>query len=136
MPHHVTQRGNRRQQTFFNEGDYGAYLELMAEWCREEGVAIWSYCLTPNRTLLVAVPSWPAPDSRTGRTDVIPSSFRGASTGVYARYRLQPVVGPAFMPGGPRLQICLFVWTASLSSPFTGILASMDGHSKEARQRA
>jgi len=25
MPHHVTQRGNRRQQTFFNEGDYPAY---------------------------------------------------------------------------------------------------------------
>ena len=38
MPHHVTQRGNRRQQTFFNDGDYAAYLELMAEWCREKGV--------------------------------------------------------------------------------------------------
>ena len=37
MPHHVTQRGNRRQQTFFNDGDYAAYLELMAEWCRERG---------------------------------------------------------------------------------------------------
>ena len=57
MPHHITQRGNRRQQTFFNDGDYAAYLELMAEWCREEGVAIWSYCLMPNHTHLVAVPS-------------------------------------------------------------------------------
>jgi putative transposase len=57
MPHHVTQRGNRRQQTFFNGGDYAAYLELMAEWCRQEGVAIWSYCLMPNHTHLVAVPS-------------------------------------------------------------------------------
>ena len=36
LPHHVTQRGNRRQQTFFNDGDYAAYVELMAEWCREE----------------------------------------------------------------------------------------------------
>ena len=26
LPHHVTQRGNRRQQTFFNQGDYQAYL--------------------------------------------------------------------------------------------------------------
>ena len=43
MPHHVTQRGNRRQQTFFNEGDYAAYLELMAEWCAKEGVEIWGY---------------------------------------------------------------------------------------------
>ena len=36
MPHHVTQRGNRRQQTFFNDGDYAAYLELMVEWCGEK----------------------------------------------------------------------------------------------------
>jgi putative transposase len=56
LPHHVTQRGNRGQQTFFNDGDYAAYLELMAEWCREEGVAIWSYCLMPNHVHLIAVP--------------------------------------------------------------------------------
>ena len=57
MPHHVTQRGNRRQETFFNEGDYAAYLELMVEWCREEGVEIWGYCLMPNHTHLIAVPA-------------------------------------------------------------------------------
>ena len=33
LPHHVTQRGNRRQQTFFCDDDYRAYLELMAQWC-------------------------------------------------------------------------------------------------------
>jgi putative transposase len=52
----VTQRGNRGQQAFFNDGDYAAYLELMAEWCREEGVEIWSYCLMPNHVHLIAVP--------------------------------------------------------------------------------
>ncbi len=57
LPHHITQRGNRRQQTFFNDGDYWAYLELMADWCREHGVAIWSYCLMPNHTHLIAVPT-------------------------------------------------------------------------------
>ena len=56
LPHHVTQRGNRRQQTFFNDGDYAAYLELMSDWCREEGVEIWSYCLMPNHVHLIAVP--------------------------------------------------------------------------------
>ena len=56
MPHHVTQRGNRRQRTFFNEGDYEAYLDLMAEWCREEGLEIWSYCLMPNHVHLIAMP--------------------------------------------------------------------------------
>ena len=33
LPHHVTQRGNRRQQTFFCDDDYRAYLELRAQWC-------------------------------------------------------------------------------------------------------
>jgi len=56
LPHHVTQRGNRRQQTFFGEGDYAAYVELMAAWCKERGVEIWAYCLMPNHVHLIAVP--------------------------------------------------------------------------------
>jgi len=32
-PHHVTQRGNRRQRTFFGGADYRVYLAVMAEWC-------------------------------------------------------------------------------------------------------
>ncbi len=56
MPHHVTQRGNRRQQTFFGDADYAAYVKLMADWCREEGVDIWGYCLMPNHVHLIAVP--------------------------------------------------------------------------------
>jgi putative transposase len=57
MPHHVTQRGNRRQQTFFRDDDYAAYIELMADWCRAEGVEIWGYCLMPNHVHLIAVPA-------------------------------------------------------------------------------
>jgi hypothetical protein len=45
MPHHVTQRGNRRQQTFFGEEDYQHYLELISRFCRAEQIAIWAYCL-------------------------------------------------------------------------------------------
>ena len=56
MPHHVTQRGNRRQPTFFREEDYAAYIELMAQQCRDEGVAIWACCLMPNHVHLIAVP--------------------------------------------------------------------------------
>jgi putative transposase len=56
MPHHVTQRGNRRQPTFFCEEDYAAYIELMAGHCRDEGVAVWAYCLVPNHVHLIAVP--------------------------------------------------------------------------------
>ncbi len=55
-PHHVTQRGNRRQQTFFCDADYRTYLDLMAEWCGRCGVEIWAYCLMPNHVHLIATP--------------------------------------------------------------------------------
>ena len=56
MPHHVTQRGNRRMQTFFSADDYRAYIALLAEWCKKYGVEIWAYCLMPNHVHLIAVP--------------------------------------------------------------------------------
>ena len=56
MPHHVTQRGNPRQETFFGEEDYQHYLELIARFCRAEQVAIWAYCLMPNHVYLIVVP--------------------------------------------------------------------------------
>lgn len=56
LPHHVTQRGNRRQQAFFNDEDYQAYLALMAEWCGKLRVQVWAYCLMPNHVHLIAVP--------------------------------------------------------------------------------
>ena len=58
-PHHVTQRGNRRQTTFFGDEDYEAYRDLMAEWCLKGGVAIWAWCLMPNHIHLIAVPHTP-----------------------------------------------------------------------------
>ena len=56
IPHHITQRGNRRLETFFNEADYHEYLHLMAQWCNLCRVRIWSYCLMPNHVHLIAVP--------------------------------------------------------------------------------
>jgi len=57
LPHHLTQRGNRRQQTFFRTDDYLLYLALMGYWCRKCSVEIWAYCLMPNHAHLIAVPS-------------------------------------------------------------------------------
>lgn len=56
IPHHVTQRGNRRLTTFFGDEDYNTYIGLMAEWCQKCGVEIWAYCLMPNHVHLIAVP--------------------------------------------------------------------------------
>jgi putative transposase len=55
-PHHVTQRGNRRQQTFFHDGDYLRYLQLAAEWCAKADVECWGYCLMPNHVHLILTP--------------------------------------------------------------------------------
>lgn len=57
LPHHITQRGNRRQQTFFRDEDFEEYTSLMSEWCKKCKVEIWAYCLMPNHIHLIAVPS-------------------------------------------------------------------------------
>ena len=56
IPHHVTQRGNRRQRVFFGASDYAAYVDTMAECCMRVGLEIWAYCLMPNHVHLIAVP--------------------------------------------------------------------------------
>jgi putative transposase len=67
IPHHVTQRGNRRERTFFEDGDYELYLDLLADAARRFGVAIWSYCLMPNHVHIIVVPADDDALSRTFR---------------------------------------------------------------------
>ena len=56
LPHHLTQRGNRRQETFFCEEDYEQYIRLMSEWCSRWDVDVWAYCLMPNHVHMIVVP--------------------------------------------------------------------------------
>jgi len=58
-PHHVTQRGNGRAQTFFGAGDYALYRDLLAAHCAAAGVEVWAWCLMPNHVHLILVPSDP-----------------------------------------------------------------------------
>ena len=55
--HHVTQRGNRRQEVFFQDRDYAAYLALLSEWAAKAETRVWAYCLMPNHLHLILVPS-------------------------------------------------------------------------------
>jgi putative transposase len=57
FPHHVTQRGNRRQPVFFGDEDYKTYRSLLAESCKRARVSVWAYCLMPNHVHLILVPS-------------------------------------------------------------------------------
>src|SRR6266852_145530 len=58
-PHHVTQRGNGRARTFFDDADYALYRNLLAENCRAAEVEVWAWCLMPNHVHLILVQSDP-----------------------------------------------------------------------------
>ncbi len=57
LPHHVIQRGNRRQTTFFGPDDYRDYLRQLDRFARRYDTKIWAYCLMPNHVHLIVVPS-------------------------------------------------------------------------------
>jgi REP-associated tyrosine transposase len=57
LPHHVTQRGNRRAQVFFEDGDYALYRHLLGEAAQKADAEIWCYCLMPNHVHVIIVPS-------------------------------------------------------------------------------
>ena len=59
VPHHVTQRGNRREDVFFEDTDRRRYLLLMLEYSRAHALEIWAYCLMTNHVHFVAVPREP-----------------------------------------------------------------------------
>jgi putative transposase len=48
LPHRVTQRGNRREAIFFENGDHQIYRDMLAEQLRKSSVEVWAYCLMPN----------------------------------------------------------------------------------------
>ena len=58
IPHHLTQRGNRRDAIFFNKADRSKYLLLLKDQCRMYGLEVWAYCLMTNHVHLVAVPKF------------------------------------------------------------------------------
>jgi putative transposase len=58
LPHHVTQRGNRREPIFLREGDHDVYRNLMAEQMRKASVSVWAYCLMPNHVHLILTPKY------------------------------------------------------------------------------
>ncbi len=56
VPHHVTQRGTRRQPTFFRASDYETYPHMAAGEFSAARVEVWAYCLMPNHVHLIATP--------------------------------------------------------------------------------
>jgi putative transposase len=57
VPHHITQRGNRRLPIFFNDDDRTAYLRLIADACRANGTRCLAWCLMDNHVHLILLPA-------------------------------------------------------------------------------
>ena len=55
VPVHVTQRGNRRQDVFFETSDRLLYLRKLREHSTRHGLDILGFCLMTNHVHLVAV---------------------------------------------------------------------------------
>ena len=56
VAHHVTQRGNNRQQVFFSDADRRFYLHLLTRHAIRYGTRILGYCLMTNHVHLVVLP--------------------------------------------------------------------------------
>lgn len=56
VAHHVTQRGNDRQDIFFGDEDRRQYLAYLRESAEKEGVALSAYCLMTNHVHLIVTP--------------------------------------------------------------------------------
>lgn len=55
-PHHIVQRGNRRQAVFFNDQDKETYIELISDHAGKAGIDVVAYCLMDNHVHFIAVP--------------------------------------------------------------------------------
>jgi len=56
IPHHVIQRGNRRQRVFFGDDDKWRYLHLIKKHSDIAGIEYCAYCLMDNHVHLIAIP--------------------------------------------------------------------------------
>ncbi|HEY2842081.1 MAG TPA: transposase [Bryobacteraceae bacterium] len=59
VPHHITQRGNNRQEVFFSDQDRMVYIQILREYSRRHDVRILGWCLMTNHVHLIAIPGTP-----------------------------------------------------------------------------
>ena len=76
LPHHITQRGNNRQDVFFVDSDRVRYLEILSKQCALYGLTVEAYCLMTNHIHIIATPSKEASLSKAvGRTHFLYTQY-------------------------------------------------------------
>ncbi len=71
VPHHIVQRGCRREKTFFDESDFRTYIRFLNKAALKYIVDIWCYCLMNNHIHLMAYPH-----DKTGLSKMIAHAHR------------------------------------------------------------
>jgi putative transposase len=75
-------RGNRRQQTFFEDGGYTLYRDLLAGAAERTGAEVWCYCLMRNHVRVLVVPS-----DEDGSRRTFADAYRSYTGYINARHR-------------------------------------------------
>ena len=57
QPHHVTQRGNKRQEIFLSDAQRQAYIQILQYHLDRHHVRLLAWCLMNNHVHLIAIPS-------------------------------------------------------------------------------
>lgn len=56
LPHHITQRGNYRQEVFLDDSDRSQYLSWIRDYSLKYRLSILAYCLMQNHVHFIAIP--------------------------------------------------------------------------------
>ena len=75
-PHHITQRGNYRQDVFRDDADRRQYLEFIADYSQKYNLEILGFCIMNNHVHFLVIPK---------KEDSIANVFRIAHTR-YSQY--------------------------------------------------
>lgn len=56
LPHHITQRGNYKQNVFLDDNNRKQYLSWIQEYSHKYDLSILAYCLMQNHVHFIAIP--------------------------------------------------------------------------------
>jgi len=105
LAHHITQRGNNRQDVFFADDDRRVYLSLLKEQAEGHGLRVLAYCVMSNHVHLVVVPPRArlSPRPSAGRTLATASTSTGCTggAGICGRTGSSPAPWTRCTCGGP-----------------------------------
>jgi len=76
IPHHMTQRGNNKQDVFFVDDDRVVFLKLLKQQSEKFRMGIDGYCLVTNHIHIIATPQKEDSLAKTvGRTNLLYAQY-------------------------------------------------------------